>query len=89
MGLDRELASDHVGVTDVFGLDEDGAHRLGDNLPRNLRDAESIGADGLAAAMPALLAALGERLPADPEGFTTPQVGAVEELIVRLSHPGC
>jgi hypothetical protein len=46
-----------------------------------------IGPDGLAAAMPELLAALGERLPTDREEFTTPEAGAVEELILRLSSP--
>jgi len=46
-----------------------------------------IGPDGLAAAMPQLLAALGERLPTDPEEFITPVAGAVEELILRLSDP--
>jgi hypothetical protein len=46
-----------------------------------------VGPDGLAAAMPELLAALGERLPTDREEFTTPEAGAVEELILRLSSP--
>lgn len=49
--------------------------------------AVQIGDDGLAAAMPELLAALGERESTDREEFTSPQAGAVEELILRLSDP--
>ena len=49
--------------------------------------AVTVGPDGLYAAMPELLAALGERLPTDREEFTTPEAGLVEELILRLSGP--
>ena len=41
------------------------------------------GPGGLYAAMPDLLAALGERLPTDREEFITPEAGAAEELILR------
>ena len=42
---------------------------------------------GLSAALPALLAALGERLPTDPQPFEEPDARPVEELILTLTDP--
>jgi hypothetical protein len=42
--------------------------------------AVAIGPDGLAAAMPELLAALGKRPPTDPKSYTTPEACRVPEL---------
>ncbi len=46
-----------------------------------------IGPGGLSAAMPAILAALGERLPTDPTPFEQPAPKPVEELILELADP--
>ncbi|MBI3269407.1 MAG: CHAT domain-containing protein, partial [Planctomycetes bacterium] len=49
-----------------------------------------IGPGGLGAAMPALLVALGERLPADPAGSAAPaetEAAPVEDLVLELTDP--
>jgi tetratricopeptide (TPR) repeat protein len=46
-----------------------------------------IGPGGLSAALPALLAALGERLPTDHQSFEQPDAGLVEELVLALTDP--
>jgi hypothetical protein len=47
----------------------------------------AIGPAGLSAALPALLAALGERLPTDPQPFEELDVKPVEELVLTLTDP--
>ncbi len=47
----------------------------------------TIGPAGLSAALPALLAALGERLPTDPQPYEEPAAQPVEELILTLTDP--
>lgn len=47
----------------------------------------AIGPAGLSAALPALLAALGERLPTDPQPFEELDVKPVEELVLMLTDP--
>ncbi|HEX4963425.1 MAG TPA: CHAT domain-containing protein, partial [Thermoanaerobaculia bacterium] len=46
-----------------------------------------VGPGGLSAAMPAILAALGERLPTDPSSFEQPAAKPVEELVLALADP--
>ncbi|HEY0555616.1 MAG TPA: TIR domain-containing protein, partial [Thermoanaerobaculia bacterium] len=46
-----------------------------------------IGPGGLSAALPTLLAALGERLPADFQPFEQPDAKPVEELVLTLTDP--
>jgi tetratricopeptide (TPR) repeat protein len=46
-----------------------------------------IGPGGLSAALPALLAALGERLPTDHQPFEEPDAKPVEELVLTLADP--
>lgn len=46
-----------------------------------------IGPGGLSAVLPALLAALGERLPTDPQPFEQPAPKPVEELVLELTDP--
>ena len=46
-----------------------------------------IGPDGLSAALPALLAALGERLPTYHQPFEQPASKPVEELVLALTDP--
>ena len=46
-----------------------------------------IGPGGLSAALPAILAALGERLPTDHQPFEEPDAKLVEELILTLTDP--
>jgi tetratricopeptide (TPR) repeat protein len=46
-----------------------------------------IGPGGLSAALPALLSALGERLPNDPQPFEEPDARPVEELVLTLIDP--
>ena len=46
-----------------------------------------IGPGGLSAALPALLAALGERLPTDHQPFEEPDAKLVEELVLTLTDP--
>ncbi|HEY2737050.1 MAG TPA: CHAT domain-containing protein, partial [Thermoanaerobaculia bacterium] len=46
-----------------------------------------VGPIGLSAALPALLAALGERLPTDPQPFEEPDARPVEELVLKLTDP--
>jgi hypothetical protein len=43
---------------------------------------------GLSAALPALLAALGEILPTDSQPFEEPDAKPVEELVLTLTDPG-
>jgi tetratricopeptide (TPR) repeat protein len=46
-----------------------------------------VGPAGLSAALPSLLAALGERLPTDPQPFEEPDAKPVEELVLTLTDP--
>jgi hypothetical protein len=46
-----------------------------------------IGAGGLSASLPAVLAALGERLPTDHQRFEEPDAKPVEELVLTLIDP--
>jgi tetratricopeptide (TPR) repeat protein len=46
-----------------------------------------IGPGGLSAALPALLSALGERLPTDHQPFEEPDAKPVEELVLTLTDP--
>ncbi|BCJ48189.1 hypothetical protein GCM10010168_25490 [Actinoplanes ianthinogenes] len=46
-----------------------------------------LGPDGLGAALPALLAALGRQAPDDPQPFAVPEAKPVEELILKLTDP--
>jgi hypothetical protein len=46
-----------------------------------------VGTDGLSAALPALLAALGRGLPNDAQPFAEPDTGPVEELVLELVDP--
>ncbi len=46
-----------------------------------------VGTGGLSAALPAILAALGERLPADHQPFEATDARPVEELVLALSDP--
>src|SRR5882724_1332252 len=46
-----------------------------------------VGPGGLSTAMPALLTALGERLPTDHQPFESPEVHLLEELVLALSDP--
>ncbi|HEX3551724.1 MAG TPA: CHAT domain-containing protein [Thermoanaerobaculia bacterium] len=46
-----------------------------------------VGPTGLSAAMPALLAAVGERLPTDPSSFVQTSPRPIEELILALADP--
>ena len=60
---------------------------LGHWFPDEEPLAVAVGADGLAASMPELLAALRERDSTDREEFTSPRATAVEELVLRFSEP--
>src|SRR6185436_10615718 len=46
-----------------------------------------LGPGGLSAALPGLLAALGERLPTDHQPFAEPDARPVEELVLKLTDP--
>jgi tetratricopeptide (TPR) repeat protein len=46
-----------------------------------------IGPGGLSAALPAILTALGDRLPTDPQPFEETEASPVEELILTLVNP--
>ncbi len=49
--------------------------------------AVQVGPGGLSAALPALLAALGERLPTDPQPFADADAKPVAELVLKLTDP--
>ena len=46
-----------------------------------------LGPGGLDEALPAILAALGERLPTDHEAMAKPEAGPIEELVLSLADP--